>query len=170
MHFCLLYVSKCVPHSYMYAFQKKVAKEVSHIITSDSDKRWTSHLRGCSNVSSEAKSLLYPRIFCNGCAALWYWCSILEKCSFITQFIWSRTAAIERLEHYKVLDNQVVLCNLVTHAAKQAYCDMIGDENFWASVKIVELKWLVFWVKFSKSCRSISVFLCKGYQFVERCG
>lgn len=65
MHFCLLYVSKCV--TYSYAFQKNVAKEVSHKVTSDSDKCWTSHLRGCSNVSSEAKSLLYPRIFCNGC-------------------------------------------------------------------------------------------------------
>ena len=48
----------------------------------------------------------------------------------------------------KVLNNQVVLCCLATHAVvtrvkghdKQAFCDMIGDDNFWSSAMIAEQK------------------------------
>ena len=105
---------------------------------------------------------------------------ILEKCRFITHFVRSRTAVIERFralqlfqfqqkdiqyqqnlvfpcetrcytQHAylrRVLDNQVVLCSLATHAVvtrvkghdKQAFCDMIGDDNFWASAMIAEQK------------------------------
>ena len=105
---------------------------------------------------------------------------ILEHCRFITHFVRSRTAVIERfralqLFHFqqkdiqyqlnlvfpcetrcytqhaylhRVLDNQVVLCSLATHAIvtrvkghdKQAFCDMIGDDNFWARTMIAEQK------------------------------
>ena len=48
----------------------------------------------------------------------------------------------------RVLDNEVVLCSLATRAIvarvkghdKQAFCDMIGDDNFWASAMIAEQK------------------------------
>ena len=49
---------------------------------------------------------------------------------------------------HRVLYNQIVLCSLVTHAVvtrvkghdKQAFCDMIGDDNLWASAMIAEQK------------------------------
>ena len=106
--------------------------------------------------------------------------AILEKCRFITHFVKSRTAVMERfralqLFHFqqgdiqyqrslvypcetrwytqqgclcRVLDNKVVLLSLATHAVvtrvkghdKQAFCEMIGDYNFWASARIAEQK------------------------------
>ena len=48
----------------------------------------------------------------------------------------------------RVLDNKVVLLSLANHAVvtrvkghdKQAFCELIGDDNFWASARIAEQK------------------------------
>ena len=48
---CLFIMAPCKKHE---------CKKCGKVVNSDSVERWASHLRGCTNVSSETKSMLRP--------------------------------------------------------------------------------------------------------------